>query len=246
MVNGDIVCALDELLLIAAERWRIPFSRSWLRRVSGLSLTTINGLMPDSASGRPSQERVSHRTIATLCSVFVCNPGELLRYHPRGATLARLSVGAVRRAEPPSAPVYVYPLTNHIPERLAAATPTGLEQATGVPESTWRRVKAGTTLIKLDTLAAICAFLQTDIDRLFTHVIPYRAAAWTVQFVRFDDHHVLFDLSHGVTVSAYTARWKVLAQADRFARASWQRTSDGQGVRWDALDLEVYPRALLD
>jgi len=246
MVNGDIVCALDELLLIAAERWRMPFSRSWLRRVSGLSLTTINGLMSDSASGRPSQERVSPGTIATLCSVFVCNPGELLRYRSPGTMLARLSVGAVRRAEPPSARVHAYQLTNHIPERLAAATPTELERVTGIAESTWRRVKAGTTLIKLNTLAAICAFLQADIDHLFTHVIPYRAATWIVRFVRFDDHHVLFDLSHGVTVSAYISRWKALAKADGFARAGWRRTSDGQGVCWDALDLEVYPRTLLD
>ena len=43
---GDIICSLDELLLVAAERWRTPLTQQELARISGLSRSTINELLP--------------------------------------------------------------------------------------------------------------------------------------------------------------------------------------------------------
>ena len=43
---GDVICGLDELLLVAAERWRTPLTQQELARISGLSRSTINELLP--------------------------------------------------------------------------------------------------------------------------------------------------------------------------------------------------------
>ena len=255
---GDIICSLDELLLVAAERWRTPLTQQELARISGLSRSTINELLPRRVHARslggaaaetehiPYQGRVALHTIAALCSVFICLPGELLRYHAPGQSLARLSPSAVRRQEVPPRQVNVYPLTNTIPERLQAYTPAALERATGISWSRWNRVKAGTTQIDLSMLAAICAVLNTDVSGVLTHTVPFRDSTWAVRFVRFDDVRLTFDLTHGVTISAYLARWKPLMSAPVHERARWRLTPDRQGVRWDALGVEIYPRLLLD
>ncbi len=44
--TGDIICGLDELLLVAAERWRTPLTQQDVARMSGLSRSTINELLP--------------------------------------------------------------------------------------------------------------------------------------------------------------------------------------------------------
>lgn len=256
--TGDIICSLDELLLVAAEHWRTPLTQQDLARMSSLSRSTINELLPRRVQERalggaaaetelvPFQGRIALRTIAALCSVFICLPGELLRYRTPGQALPRLSPNAVRRNEVPLRQVYIYPLTNNIPERLQAYTPAALSRATGITWGTWKRAKAGTTQIELSTLAAICALLNTDVSGLFTHTVPFRDSAWSVRFVWFDDLRLTIDLTHGVTVSAYLSRWKPLAEASAEARNRWRLTDDQQGVRWDALDVEIYPRLLLD
>jgi DNA-binding Xre family transcriptional regulator len=254
---GDIICGLDDLLLVAAERWRTPLRQQDLARISGLSRSTINELLPRRIQARalggaaaetemtPYQGRVALHTIAALCSVFICLPGELLRYRAPGQSLPRLSPNAVRRDEVPPRQVYVYPLTNNIPERLQAYTPAALARTTGIPWSRWNRVKAGTTQIDLPMLAAICAVLNTDVSGVLAHRVPFRNSTWSVRFVQFDDLRLTFDLTHGVTVSAYLAHWKPLLQAPVEERARWRLTADRQGVRWDALDVEIYPRLLL-
>jgi DNA-binding Xre family transcriptional regulator len=254
---GDVICGLDELLLVAAERWRTRLTQQDLARISGLSRSTINELLPRRVWAHalggaateteiiPYQGRVALHTIAALCSVFICLPGELLRYRAPGQSLSRLSPNAVRRDEIPPRRVNVYPLTNTIPERLQAYTPAGLEKAAGISWSRWNRVKAGTTQIDLPMLAAICAVLNTDVSGILAHSIPFRDSTWSVRFVRFDDLRLTFDLTNGVTVSAYLARWKPLLQAPIEERARWHLTPDRQGVRWDALDVEIYPRLLL-
>jgi len=254
---GDIICSLDELLLVAAERWRTSLTQQELARISGLSRSTINELLPRRVQAHalggaaaeteiiPYRGRVALRTIAALCSVFICLPGELLRYRAPGQSLARLSPNAVRRDEAPSRQVSVYPLTNNIPERLQAYTPAALEKASGISWSRWNRVKAGTTQIDLPMLAAICAGLNIDVSGVLAHTVPFRDSTWSVRFVRFDDLRLTFDLTHGVTVSAYLARWKPLMSAPIEERARWRLTPDRQGVRWDALDVEIYPRLLL-
>lgn len=256
--TGDIICSLDELLLVAAERWRTPLTQQDLARMSGLSRSTINELLPRRIQERalggaaaeteliPFQGRIALRTIAALCSVFICLPGELLRYRTPGQALPRLSPNAVRRNDVPPRHVYIYPLTNNIPERLQAYTPAALARATGITWGIWKRAKAGATQIELQTLAAICALLNTDVSGLFTHTVPFRDSTWSVRFVWFDDLRLTIDLTHGVTVSAYLSRWKPLAEASAEARNRWRLTDDRQGVRWDALDVEIYPRLLLD
>jgi len=44
--TGDIICSLDELLLVAAEHWRTPLTQQDLARMSSLSRSTINELLP--------------------------------------------------------------------------------------------------------------------------------------------------------------------------------------------------------
>jgi len=256
--TGDIICGLDELLLVAAERWRTPLTQQDVARMSGLSRSTINELLSRRVQERalggagaktelvPFQGRIALRTIAALCSVFICLPGELLRYRGPGQALPRLSPNAVRRNEVPPRQVYIYPLTNNIPERLQAYAPAALSRATGITRGTWKRAKAGTTQIELSTLAAICAVLNTDVSGVFMHTIPFRDSTWSVRFVRVDDQQLTIELTHGVTVSSYLSRWKPLAQAPSEARNRWRLTGDRQGVRWDELDVEIYPRLLLD
>jgi DNA-binding Xre family transcriptional regulator len=193
---GDVICGLDELLLVAAERWRTRLTQQDLARISGLSRSTINELLPRRVWAHalggaateteiiPYQGRVALHTIAALCSVFICLPGELLRYRAPGQSLSRLSPNAVRRDEIPPRRVNVYPLTNTIPERLQAYTPAGLEKAAGISWSRWNRVKAGTTQIDLPMLAAICAVLNTDVSGILAHSIPFRDSTWSVRFVR--------------------------------------------------------------
>ena len=192
--TGDIICSLDELLLVAAEHWRTPLTQQDLARMSSLSRSTINELLPRRVQERalggaaaetelvPFQGRIALRTIAALCSVFICLPGELLRYRTPGQALPRLSPNAVRRNEVPLRQVYIYPLTNNIPERLQAYTPAALSRATGITWGTWKRAKAGTTQIELSTLAAICALLNTDVSGLFTHTVPFRDSTWSVRW----------------------------------------------------------------
>lgn len=255
---GDVICGLDELLLVAAERWRTPLTQQELARISGLSRSTINELLPRRVQAHalggaaaetelvPYQGRIALRTVAALCSVFICLPGELLRYRAPGQSLPRLSPNAVRRDEIPPRQINVYPLTNNIPERLQVYTPAALEKATGISWSRWNRVKAGTSQIDLPMLAAVCAVLNTDVSGVLAHTVPFRDSTWSIRFVRFDDVRLTFDLTNGVTVSAYLARWKLLMSAPIEERARWCLTPDRQGVRWDALGVEIYPRLLLD
>ena len=254
---GVVLCSLDDLLLIAAERWRVPLTQHELARLSGLSRSTINALLPRqvqtpaAGGGQVETEliryggRIALRTVAGLCSTFICLPGELLRYRAPGQSLPRLSANAVRRSEVPPRPVHVYPLTNTIPDRLKERRPADLARATGISWSTWKRVKAGTSQIELSTLAALCAVLNTDVSGLLTHTAPFRSATWSIRFVRVDERTLAIDLSHGVTVSVSLGRWKALTDASPAARNQWRLTDDRQGVRWDDLDVEIYPRLLL-
>src|SRR5688572_74869 len=90
LIHGEVICALDELLLIAAERWRRPFSQHALARACGVSHLTINRLTPfrtplrthggaqGSAREQPRRQRLALHTVAAICAVLLCLPGELL------------------------------------------------------------------------------------------------------------------------------------------------------------------------
>jgi DNA-binding Xre family transcriptional regulator len=259
LTHGEIVCALDELLLIAGERWRRPFSQHALARASGVTPTTINRLtpfrtpvrMPSEAQApilqEPRRQRVALHTVAAICAALICLPGELLRYRAPGVTLPRLGARAVRRAEAPRHPiVQIDPITNRLPALLQPYTPAELARATGLSWATWKRAKAETRHIDLDTLAAACGVLGCDVHAILLHSIPFSTAVWRIRLVHFQDQHLIFDLSNNVTVSALLARWPALLHATMSQRSAWRLSSDGQRVRWDALDVEIAPRLLLD
>ena len=97
--HGEVVCALDELLLIAVERWRTPFSQHALARACGLTHTTINRLTPlraqahtgaaqEGARQEPRRQRVALHTVAAICAVLICLPGERVKLPGAGCEAA--------------------------------------------------------------------------------------------------------------------------------------------------------------
>jgi DNA-binding Xre family transcriptional regulator len=259
LTHGEIVCALDELLLIAGERWRQPVSQHSLARACGLTPTTINRLTPfrtlpstpsdaqETTPPEPRRQRVALHTVAAICAVLICLPGELLRYRAPGVRLPRLGHGAVRRAEAPRhAIVRIDPVTNRLPELLQPYTAAELARATGLSWATWQRAKSGTEHIDLTTLAAACAVLGCNVDAILLYTIPFTTAVWRIRFVHFDDQQLIFDLSNNVRVSAPLARWPALLQATFSERSAWRLGSDGQTACWDKLGVEIAPRLLLE
>ena len=47
-----------------------------------------------------------------------------------------------------------------------------------------------------------------------------------------------------ISITTYGAFLDLVKNSE--ARNRWRLTDDQQGVRWDALDVEIYPRLLLD
>jgi len=129
---------------------------------------------------------------------------------------------------------------------LQPYTPAALAHATGISWTTWKRAKAETRHIDFDTLAAACAFLGCDVDTILQHIIPFRSSLWRIRSVQLDDHRITFDLSNSVTLSALIGQWQPLLDASPTERLAWRLNQDGQSVRWDALDIEIFPRLLLD